>query len=133
MSSYAYELDLPPEMKVHPTFHVSLLQPVKHEPFARQAPPPPPPMIVDNGNGQYFVDSIDDMQWNKRSKGFELLVKWEGYEKPTWEPYDQIKADAPALVKEFHEDHPSRPAPSGWLRQEGKRMPSNTRNKRIRK
>ena len=33
-------------------------------------------------------------------------------------------------VQEFHEDHPSRPAPAGWTRHEGKRLPpdTNTRN-----
>jgi hypothetical protein len=42
--------------------------------------PPLPPVIVDNGNSSYFIDLIDDMRWKTRSKRFELLVKWEGYE-----------------------------------------------------
>jgi transposase InsO family protein len=126
LSPYAYQLDLPSEMKVHPTFHISLLQPSKHEPMARQVPPPPP-MIVKNEGGPYFVDSIDDMRWNAQSKRFELLIKWEGYETRTWELYDGTKTDAPILVKEFHEDHPSRPIPTKWIRHENKRLPPDSR------
>jgi len=128
LNPYAYELQLPPEMKIHPTFHVSLLQPLKHEPVGRQVRPPPP-VIIENEEGPYFVDSIDDMKWNTRSTRFELLIKWEGYETRTWEPYDQIKADAPKLVKEFHHDHPTRPPPAKWQRQDNKRIPPDTRTR----
>jgi transposase InsO family protein len=129
LSPYAYELQLPPEMKIHPTFHVSLLQPMKHEPVGRQVLPPPP-VIIENEEGPYFVDSIDDMKWNTRSTRFELLIKWEGYETRTWEPYNQIKADAPDLVKEFHEEHLTRPLPAKWQRQDNKRIPPDARTRR---
>jgi hypothetical protein len=123
---YAYELELPDTMKIHPTFHVSLLQPSKHDPIGRQVPEPPP-VYVENDEGPYFIDSIDDMRWNGMKRQFELLIKWEGYETRTWEPYDTIKTDAPEGVKEFHEDHPSRPAPAGWVKDGNKRLPPDTR------
>ena len=47
-------------MKIYPTFYVSLLQPIKGEPLTCKVPLPPP-VIVDNGNGSYFINLIDDM------------------------------------------------------------------------
>ena len=132
ISPYAYELELPVEMKIHPTFHVSLLQPSRHDPIGRQVPEPPP-MVIENREGPYFVDSIDDMKWNTRSARFELLIKWEGYEQRTWEPYLTIRKDAPELVKEFHADHPSRPAPAGWVKDGSRRLPPATRTTKTRR
>jgi transposase InsO family protein len=126
VSPYAYELDLPENMKMHPTFHVSLLLPSKHDPVGRQVPEPPP-VTVESEEGPYFVDSIDDMRWRTQEARFELLIKWEGYERRTWEPYTTIKKDAPTLVKEFHEDHPSRPAPTKWTKDGNRRLPPDKR------
>jgi hypothetical protein len=61
VSSYAYELELPPGIKVHPIFYVSLLRPSKNNLIGRQVLPPQP-MIIENKEGPYFVDSIDDMK-----------------------------------------------------------------------
>ena len=47
-------------MKIHPTFYVSLLQPLKDDPITREMPLPPP-VIINNGNGSYFINLINDM------------------------------------------------------------------------
>ena len=54
-------------MKIHPMFHVSLLQPLKREPLIYEVLLPPP-IIVDNGDSSYFIDSINDIQWKTRFK-----------------------------------------------------------------
>ena len=61
MSVYAYELELSSEMKVHSTFHTSLLQSLKNNLIDRQVPPLQP-TIIKNKEGPYFVDLIDDMK-----------------------------------------------------------------------
>ena len=61
MSFYAYELELLSEMKVHSTFHVSLLQFLKDDPISRQALLSQL-TIVENEGDSYFVDLIDDMK-----------------------------------------------------------------------
>ena len=63
-------------------FYVSLLQPLKGKPLTYKIPPPPP-IIIDNGNGSYFINSINDIQWKTQSKQFKLLIKWEGYKTQT--------------------------------------------------
>src|SRR5438477_9407601 len=127
MSAYTYELELSPGMKVHPTFHMSLLRPSKDDLIGRQVLLPQP-TIIKNKEGLYFVDSINDMKWNAQSTQFELLIKWKGYEQRTWEPYTMIKKDAPEGLKEFHEDHPSRPAPASWIKEGNKQLPPDTQN-----
>ncbi len=117
MSLYAYELKLSSEMKVHSTFHVSLLQFSKDDLIDRQVSSSQL-MIIENEEGLYFVNLINDMKWNTKSAWFELLIKWEEYERRTWELYTIIKKDASALIKEFHQDHSSQPALTEWIKEE---------------
>ena len=42
-------------------FYISLLQFLKGE-FLTYKVPPLPPIIVNNGNGSYFINLIDNMQ-----------------------------------------------------------------------
>jgi hypothetical protein len=41
-------------------FYVSLLQPLKGKPITREVPPPPS-VIVNNGNGSYFINLINNI------------------------------------------------------------------------
>jgi len=59
-SLYAYKLKLLTEMKIHPTFYISLLQPLKDEPITREILLLLP-IIVNNGNGSYFIDLINNI------------------------------------------------------------------------
>ena len=61
MSSYIYKLELSSEMRVHSTFHISLLQLLKNDLIERQVPPPQP-TIVENEEDSYFIDLIDNMK-----------------------------------------------------------------------
>ena len=45
--------------------------------------------MVD-GEVEYGVEKILD-QKKGRGGSEKYLVKWEGYERPTWEPYDFVK------------------------------------------
>ena len=42
-------------------FYVGLLQPLKDNPITCKIPPPPS-IIIDNSNGLYFIDLINNMQ-----------------------------------------------------------------------
>jgi RNase H-like domain found in reverse transcriptase/Integrase zinc binding domain/Chromo (CHRromatin Organisation MOdifier) domain/Integrase core domain len=77
VGSVAYKLELPPTMKCHPVFHVSLLH--KWNADGRHQPPPPP-IAVDDGDEWYTIDNILDHKRVKRGRKFvdRYLVKWTG-------------------------------------------------------
>ena len=89
----AYELELPPVMKCHPVFHVSLLQPYL---TSGRLQPPPIPIDVD-GEPEYEVELVllhRDVKIGKRSR-CEYLIKWVGYnhEHNSWEPENGMNCD----------------------------------------
>ncbi len=107
-----FQLKLPPQCRIHPTFHVSLLK-TYHSPVSPSTEPgpitePPLPVILEDG-AVYEVRTIFDSR--HRGGWLEYLVDWEGYglEERSWIPRDDILD--PALMEEFHSNFPNRPGP----------------------
>ena len=101
----AYKLDLPDSMKVHPTFHVSLLETYQDNPLPSQVKPPPPPIEID-GNEEYELEEILDSRY--RYKKLQYSAKWKGYtaeHDQEWYPADNFNK-AELAVQQFHERYP---------------------------
>ena len=100
----AVRLALPPSLKVHPVFHVSLLKPVVTSSLAPPAPLPPPPRVLDDGDLVWEVERL--LAVRRRGRGFQYLVDWVGYgpEDRSWVPRSYL-AD-PALLREFYRANP---------------------------
>jgi hypothetical protein len=94
IGTVAYKLELPPSMKVHPVFHVSLLTPYK----SNGAIQPPPLPIVEDDQILYIVEQVLQHRDRKYGRGIrrEYLIKWTGYghEHNTWEPERNLNAAA---------------------------------------
>lgn len=92
ISTTAYKLDLPENLKIHPVFHISLLKHYQEtsENFSR--PTPPPTIIIpETEEEEYEVEAILDKKFVRKKPYY--LVKWKGYplHDATWEPVEHLK------------------------------------------
>uniref|UniRef100_A0A7N2MQE9 Chromo domain-containing protein n=1 Tax=Quercus lobata TaxID=97700 RepID=A0A7N2MQE9_QUELO len=99
IDQFAYQLDLPPESKLYPVFHLSLLKPKLGQ---HTSPVPTLPPI--DAEGLLSPKPIAVLQ--QRSKQLrnriitEVLVQWHGTttEDATWESLHQLQNQYPHLV-----------------------------------
>ncbi len=99
VGSHAYKLELPPTFSnTHPTYHVSLLEPVATNPLPGQVQQPLHPTTVQDEE-QFPIEAIIDARIYRRET--QYLVKLVAYDDPTLEPPKHVR-DAPLFVREFH-------------------------------
>ena len=101
ISATNYKLSLPQTMRIHPTFHISLLEPAPQNAKLETQ------IEVDNEQ-EYEVERILDDRTNQQEQ--EYLVKWKGYEhsENTWEPKSHLK-ECPQLLQQYHRISHSNP------------------------
>ncbi len=87
-------------MKIHPMFHVSLLEPYHVSTILGKTHEPPPPIVVDDDK-KYEVEEILNSRISHRQ--LQYLVHWQGYDisEHTWEPVKNL-SNAMEKVKNFH-------------------------------
>jgi hypothetical protein len=93
INSHAYRLDTPPG--IDNVFHVSLLRPAGTDPLPSQiiTETQPPAIVSEDGEEEYEVEEILRARTRKVGRGSrrEVLVKWTGYTRPTWEPLASLE------------------------------------------
>ena len=106
IGTQAYRLQLPSSMKIHPVFHVSLLDRYVESDIPTRVQPPPQPVIVENEAEFEVEEVLDSKIMHKR---LFYLVKWKGYplSDNSWEPASHL-ANAKDLVDSFHAKYPNK-------------------------
>jgi hypothetical protein len=92
ISPLAYELDLPPNLKIYPVISVANLEPLPpgEDPYKRPYDDHPPPVEDDSSLGNdfdndwrsFYIEKLIDRRHRRYGRGkkiFEYLVKWTGY------------------------------------------------------
>ena len=103
-----FRLELPPSIRIHDAFHVSLLEPYEPNEFPERETIPPPAIEV-NGHMEHEVEEILDSRILRNKLYY--LVHWAGHDisERTWEPLENL-GNTEELVKEFHQKNPGKPS-----------------------
>jgi len=101
----AYELELPPTLKIHPVVNISYLK--RYRDGAELFPDrpiditrPPPVVTEDSGAPIFDVDKILDHRHIGRTKRIQYLVSWKGYpiHEATWEPIENLDGALDSII-----------------------------------
>jgi len=104
----AYKLDLPASMRIHNTFHISLLELYNDNELPSQKSKPPPPIVIE-GEPEYALEEIVDsrLHYNK----LQYRAKWTGYSPEhdkTSYPADNLE-NADLAKRNFHSRYLNKP------------------------
>ena len=107
IGSRSFKLELPHTIKIHPVFHINLLEPYQQNPIEGRPVENLPPVIIDEQE-EYEVESIIDSRIHRNK--LQYLVHWKGYSimDRTWEPEENL-THCEEMLKQFHERNPDRP------------------------
>ena len=92
ISSNAVKLKLPSGCRSHSVINIAALKKYVENDMPGRVQPPPPPFVDLDGKERLIVEKI--LRSRSRRRLQEYLVKWVGYEEPTWEPASNLKDEA---------------------------------------
>lgn len=101
INEVSYKLKLDAELgAIHDVFHVNLLRPAPNDPLPGQFNKPAPPIAIDaEGHKLWAIETILKSS-RTRKDGFRYLIKWRGFDEPSWEPLHNV-ITARASIAEF--------------------------------
>jgi len=115
----AFKLEISPRWKIHPIFHVSLLEPYRASAREGREQPPRAPGDIE-GELEWEVERIVKSEVitytrkvrrrNQEFKELRYFIKWKGCaeDEKTWEP-PEGQGNAQELMEEFHRENREMP------------------------
>ena len=111
----AFKLAISQRWKIHPIFHVSLLEPYRHANLPGREKPPRESEEIDRDlewevEGLVKSEIITYVRRRRRMQEIRCFVKWAGCsdDENTWEPPESLE-NAQELVEAFHRENPEMP------------------------
>src|SRR6266702_1459670 len=113
ISVTTYALKLPPQWRIHPVFHASLLMPYKETPIHGTNFPEPPSDLIE-GEPEWEVEQIVNTRCYRNQTQF--LIKWKGYSDAhnSWEPEKNLNTTE--LVREYYKRNPRSVGAKEWIK-----------------
>ena len=116
VSPTSYQLDLPANIKIHPTINIEYLKEYHASPEHlgdRGEPSNPDPIMTEGGNEEYEVERVLDHR--KGKNGLAYLVAWKGYalHDATWEPFANLQNSGDLLAQYWKDHKVNNPANKG--------------------
>ena len=108
IGSNAYKLDLPTSIRIHNTFHISLLKPYEDDKFPSEIQEPPP-HIQTEGEDEYELEEIIDSRFHYNKLQYRAM--WKGYSpehNKVWYPAKNFN-NASLAVEPFQHQYPGKP------------------------
>ncbi|OJT06055.1 Transposon Tf2-12 polyprotein [Trametes pubescens] len=131
ISDSAYKLRLPPYLsRLHPVFHVSLLEPYPDlSQFHPHATPAPFDVALDTPSPS--IHSILDSR--KLGQRYEYLVRWAELspDEDSWVPLSDLPTTTNEMIERFHRRHPRTPHPPRSLLEHNALEPFDTNTSSI--
>src|SRR5690606_13233514 len=105
----ACRVELPGRVKVHPTFHVSMLELYRTSDVPGRQQQPPEPDEIDGEESWVIQEVVDSRKFGTgRNARVKYLTLWEGYppSDATWEPWESFEGTGVSKLAEYHRRYP---------------------------
>lgn len=93
--------------RLHPVFHVSLLEPYS-DPSDFHPHAEPDPLVLDSSSLDSSPDISEFLDSRKLGQRYEYLVRWKGLspDEDSWIPLSDVPTTSNELLERFHRRHP---------------------------
>jgi hypothetical protein len=129
----ACQLDLSFSMKIHDTFHTSLLRPAPNDPLTEQIQPSSSPIIVEDEEEEYEIDDILDSRYHYSK--LQYKVAWTGHSSDrAWYSAENFQDHSKKILDDYHRRYFTKSEPDlrliaiieamlpQWIRDEHKKV-----------
>ena len=111
IGTHASKLEIPEDWGHHDVFGNYLLRLAATDPLPGQVSPPPFPVISTEGEEEFEVEAIINSRMHRGR--LEFLVRWVGYDRPTYQPFEDVK-DATEALDDYFSRHSAAVSHEAW-------------------
>ena len=109
--THTSKLKIPENWGHHDVFSNYLLRLAATDPLSEQVSPPLFPVILTEGKEEFEVKAIINswMHWGR----LEFLIQWVSYDRPTYQPFEDVK-DITEALNDYFSQHSAAVSHEAW-------------------